>query len=775
MEARATRRPRAAVFTVAVCLVGAAFSEYAPALTAQTKDAAGPPSAAPKEVLPSNGTATAVANSQDDRTASEPPGSVADLRPRLDFFVPSVKNLLSELQRSHSGVFFSYLKTLLSEKAGASADGIDSEQADAILARMAKWPDTAVSVATFAPDRAGRVRWAVRVDWPVKSLAERASSILDTEAADELFEGLRVVPADDNGFVVRLDEEPLAFLISQSPTSSFLASHRDLPLGGDVFAGSEETEKDGASLVVCRLNLTGTEKDSGATVFSSFNVVTDVVYAGRVDDGGDWQETVHVHWPPISGMGAKAMFGRVKQTFFVPRTAYGAMAFKTLMVPGMLENMIGFGPQVTFDPNGGMEVFGEQMLGPIASSIGSEMCVTVLPGSGFIPMPDIVVQVRSTRAKRLMENIMEAAKLLNEEFRLREQPEPWHVAELRDRKVVWSDGANQFPGMMMPLVMRPVLFTTTEVDARDKEREFLVVAWTSTSPKRFVRRWLDLSRADKKKLFLPKRKKTNGQLWLNWSAFYGWLSPYANLAIGVVATDALLPSRRELATVLTDATVTIKTRYTGLQMKHSGPVPIGALIVPTFFASSVMPDESGGSDLARERLASQRLKVFHHHAKLFKKDIGRWPAELEELDGYIDFAGHPGLLKLQLSSRKGWTDMFESIFGGDDDHADEVDEDVIDDDDELDLDDELFVIEWGSDSWRLGLAKGTMEHLEALFIDQDGEIHRIEKKPETQDVKESAEGEEKAERVLERVAEQALVNMQRRYHLSGGRRLKLNR
>ena len=196
--------------------------------------------------------------------------------------------------------------------------------------------------------------------------------------------------------------------------------------------------------------------------------------------------------------------------------------------------------------------------------------------------------------------------------------------------------------------------------------------------------FFELLEADKKKIFLPNRKKTNGQLWLNWNAFYGWLSPYANLAIGIVAKDALLPLPDEMAADLTDASVTLKTRYTGLQVKHSGPVPIGALIVPTFFTSSVVPDESGGSDLARERLASQRLKVFHHHAKLFKKDIGRWPAELAELDGYIDFAGNPRLLKLQLSSRKGWTDMFENLLGGgdeeDDDDEDDEESDILEDD-----------------------------------------------------------------------------------------------
>jgi hypothetical protein len=37
------------------------------------------------------------------------------------------------------------------------------------------------------------------------------------------------------------------------------------------------------------------------------------------------------------------------------------------------------------------------------------------------------------------------------------------------------------------------------------------------------------------------------------------------------------------------------------------------------------------------------------------------------------------------------------------------------------------VIDWGKEAWRLGLAPGTLEHLEKLYIDQDGKIHRVER------------------------------------------------
>jgi len=115
--------------------------------------------------------------------------------------------------------------------------------------------------------------------------------------------------------------------------------------------------------------------------------------------------------------------------------------------------------------------------------------------------------------------------------------------------------------------------------------------------------------------------------------------------------------------------------------------------------------------------------VLYHHAKLFKKDIGRWPAEIAELDGYVDFAGHPELLELELSSRKLWRDLFVGFFEPEEeeDDEDDLDEHV------PEIDDSLFAVEWSREDWRLGLAPGTLDHLEKLYIDGNGVIHRIEK------------------------------------------------
>ena len=41
---------------------------------------------------------------------------------------------------------------------------------------------------------------------------------------------------------------------------------------------------------------------------------------------------------------------------------------------------------------------------------------------------------------------------------------------------------------------------------------------------------------------------------------------------------------------------------------------------------------------------------------------------------------------------------------------------------------DLYVIDWGRDRWTLGYKPGTFEHLERLYIDQDGDIHGIESK-----------------------------------------------
>jgi hypothetical protein len=677
------------------------------------------------------------------------------LKPRLELHVPSVVALVEKTSASHSGVFLETIRDVVREMFTASADGIDAAEARAIAARLAEWSDTSLSAFIFAPDREGRLQWSVRVNWSVETLRERLGAILELEAAAELFEGLRLKAGPQVGGELALSDSTLAYLTECGSAHACVSSHRELAIPST--AGVFDGEGDEVPLIRCTYNLVGTEADSGATFLSSFSAVTDIEYTGGVDGDGGWSERVAVHWPPISGVGAKTLFGRVKQTFYVPEAAFGAMAIKTMMGPGMLDGMAGFGQQMVMDPSGEMTLVGEAGPGPLTAHAEAELCVTLLPGTGFLPAPDIIVQARTKRPQRLMEGIREATQKANEGCAKREWAEPWHEVRVRDRAVFFSDGGQQYPGVIMPLTMRPVLFTNSEVDAKDRERSFMVLGFTSTSPERLVRRWLDLPRS-KDRRYLPEKRKTNGQLWVNWDVLYRWVSPYVNVPIGAVATVLPLPAADEVKSDMTDAIVTAKLSYQGLKLSHTGPVPIGALVVPALVGASTSIEDSGDSDLARERSACRRLKVLYHHAKLFKKDIGRWPAEVGELDGYVDFAGHPGLLHPELSSRKRWSRWFDRLR-----EASEAKEEDEFEEEQTELDDDLFVIEWGEDSWRLKLAPGTLEHLEELYIDQDGTIHRREAE-EKKEVGEISLGNwQGSEAAVEAGTERAAKNVADRY------------
>ncbi|NOT02406.1 MAG: hypothetical protein HOP29_17515, partial [Phycisphaerales bacterium] len=355
--------------------------------------------------------------------------------------------------------------------------------------------------------------------------------------------------------------------------------------------------------------------------------------------------------------------------------------------------------------------------------------LVVMPGEGFMPIPDLVFQFRTTKPDEFVEQVRKSITGINRRHVEREQREPWREAEVKDRAVFWRQGASS-GGMMMPFVMRPVLFTTRESDAEGVERHCIVLGMTSADPERLVKRWTELPR-NKECRHLPTSTKTNGQGWINWPVVYDTFSPYVNLSLSAVVRDAVLP---ELGGdhMLGQSLVDVKVAYTGLEAGHVGPVPLGAVIVPALGAAALARDRSGGSDLARERLACERLRVFYHHAKLFQKDHDRWPAELTELDGYVDFAGHPELLQLDLSPQKEWANVFQGMFGAeetDDEDGPDKDEeaDVADDAAAVEIDDKLFEVQWAPTTWQLGLAPETLDHLKSLTIDQDGKIHRVAK------------------------------------------------
>jgi len=692
-----------------------AFGSAAPGVAVEAKTA---PTTQPAVASPQPASAAAP-------TSAPSVEEQVEIKPRFELYVPSLERLASEALRSRSGALAEHVGTMVMEIGSVSSEGVDMEGAALLFRQIRGWPDTAIDVVTFAADTEGQPRWAVRFDWPLDGLRARLQPLLSLEAAEMLLEGVHLTSRPDGGYAITLPQTTLAYLLPAGDGRSLLSSHADTKFPASPFRGTEETKKNGDPLLVCRLNLKSTEKDSGATFWSSLSAITDVVYDARVNEEGDWVEQIRVHWPPGIGLLAKAAAGKVKQTFFVPDEAYASAVFSVVGVQGMLESTAGFGPQMVVNDSGGFTMVGETGPGPIAAHTDSQVCFTILPGTGFMPVPDIVFQVKTKRAEKMIEGIREASTQINKLRREREQAELWYEAEVKDRPVFWSDGSGMRGGMMMPFLMRPVLFVTEEVDARGRDREFLVLGLTSTSPKRFVRRWVEMPRA-KDRRYLPAKKKTHGQLWINWQQTYRWLQPYANVALNTVSGDLFLPRVKDMVDKLTDALLTAKVRYDGLSVVHRGPIPSGLVAIPVMFA--IATRESSGTDLARERAACRTLKVLYHHAELFKQDMGRWPAELAELDGYIDFAGHPYLLKLDLSSKKERSDWLEELFESSDDEEDE--EDGEEEDDALvNLDDDSFVVDWGRDSWSLSVAPGTFEHLEKLSIDQNGDIHREEKEP----------------------------------------------
>lgn len=657
-------------------------------------------------------------------TTTAPIEEGPELKPRFELHVPSVRTLCAEVKRSHCGFVVDQLAQMLVEAGSASAEGVDVTEAAAIIDRIKTWPDTPVDIVTFAPDTVGRLRWAIHVDWPLDDLRSRIQSVLEMEGAETLLMDVTLSPADDGAYKLSLPSSTLAWLVGDGETQSLIASHKDLEFPESPFTGGE-TPSDGAPPVLaCRLNLGQTEKDSGATFFSSFSAVTGVVYSGRVNPAGDWVETVNVEWPPVVGMGAKAFFDKVKPTFYVPDEAFGGLAVASMALPAMLAQMA----NLTVEPDVEAGAFTPPEPGPIAKRADDAVCFTVLPGTGFFPAPDVIAQTRIKSPDTLIEEIREATQKINEKHRNRDEPEPWQEAEVRGRAVFWSNEAGSYRGQMMPLSYRPVLFVTKETDARGRRHDFLVVAMTSTTPEDLVRRWLDLPRPTDRR-FLPSEKRPHAEAWVNWKQLYRWLVPYLNVSLSSVAFGALLPNTDEIADNLTDASVTLHMSYGGLSIAHEGPMPAGVVAVPTLFSLATTEDRSGGSDLARERQASRQLQILYHHAKLFHKDQGRWPVEVAELDGYVDFAGHPELLKVRLSSKKRWGEWLKDLAGADEEAEDEREEDS---DDESDLDDSVYVIEWPAGSWRLGYAPGTFEHLKALYVDESGLIHRVEKTEKNQ-------------------------------------------
>lgn len=656
------------------------------------------------------------------------------IKPRVELYIPSVKKLEAEATRSHTativtkfagllGAMESFARTLPEELGDVPADArqketvteeVVSDEEDAgfeeiveLLTMIHNWPETSIVGAVYAPDVEGRPRFAVRFDYPIDDMKSRIAAVLSHEAAKKVLEGVQLTAQDGGGFAIELPESALviAHVVPADGSQCWLKSHADLETPTSVWGRPANGDSDRETrLVYCRYNLTGTEKDTGS-VFGDVPWVSSINYWCQVNAAGEWEEQFAAFWNGLVAMTAQQFISKVEKFYDVPAESYVAAVFG-VPLGAMLDGMLGL-------PIGTLEI-----------SSKPETCICAVPGEGFFPVPDVVAQMQVRNADDILKNLAEAIKKINEDRAEEEQEPIWFEIDVDGRRVFWKQAEGG--GMYAPFVMRPVLFLQDVTDKDGEIRQRLIVAMTSTSPKALVRRWVRGRLATERRT-LPTDGELHWQAVVNWKQIYELAAPWLNLLASVTPEARFLPSVEEMGPALTDSRIDVQRKAAYLRTFHTGPVPVGAAFIPTVVGMAARSAQTSGSDLARERLAVRNLRVLYHHSKLFKQDYNRWPAEVLELEGYVDFAGNPQLLQLPKSSKTALSGFFEGVFGKPDDAKKAEDADEDEEEAEGRPDTSIYVIEWSETKWTLGYKSDTLDHLAALYIDQDGEIHRVPK------------------------------------------------
>ncbi len=646
-----------------------------------------------------------------------PEAQPQEVKSKFQLTIPSTRAFWAKSERSKIGQLFAHIGQVseqIREEKRYNEDASSGEWRD-VLQVVRDWPDTRLRLAVFTPDINGQPRWALQIGLPAGQVHELIANLTKGDEHAEFFEGLTDAQVDGE-YVYSFDDAVIAILKSSGEQECYLRSHPTVQLPTKFFDG---VSGDGEPVLSARLELTSTEKDSGSTFLSSFKLVTFVDYTTRIDEAGVWHDQLRAGWPMVSWLTVKALLGQPSQSFYTPSDAFLGAVLEANGAKTLLEQSAGLKLKKGSGGEGPVERFG-----------GDEVLLTILPGVGFIPAPEIVAQCRIRNRDRFSEALQERIAALDKEAEQTEQKSSWHEVEVRGLRVFWCDLANRGSGNVVPFLMRPVLFLQKAKDDRKREREFLIVGWTSTNPVRFVERWLDRPRDPPELRYLPASRKHNFEAWVHWQQLYDWIHPYVNLGLSEISVDAILDD--EIGTDIPDAMLSGDIKMAGMIVSHEGPVPLGLLAVPAMASTSLQ--ETRSSDLARERLARRQLQVLYHHCRLFQQDTGRWPVRVAELDGYVDFAGNQQLLKLEESSQKRFGKMFSRIFSGSDDDGDKKTDDDAEDSPEsvYDVDDSIYEIVWEDGEWQLGYAPGKLEHLSRLYIDMNGDMHR-EQKPASSD------------------------------------------
>lgn len=664
--------------------------------------------------------ATSSAPSDSSRASSSQPGGGAEtkpeIQPQVEVFVPSAMSLVKAAKRSRSAALFDAFSGMIPKPNETDDEALDLGSAIRLIEKIGDWSDTSVALAIFTEDRDGRPRWTLRIDWSLDVLVENLNGLLQDEAASKLLKDVRVKRAEGGAenesapYRLEVGDDVLAVL-SELDSGSLIASARELRPPDSLFgqptqkessaSGDTNQKKAKRSLIYCRLNLGADSETQSNSLFSRLSGIHDVLYGASLSKNGQWSEKFSVSWNPLVGLALKAMFQKTDRPFDCPQDAYALAVMNLGLSEGLADSLAGMPP------------------GTIGGRSGSEMAVAVTPGTGFLPLPDVFYQFRARKKAEIINDVRKFVAKANKARRDDDRPLEWQEIAIDGQTVFCKTPLGNGGSSLLPARFRTVVFFHDAADAGESKKLLLIIAQTSTWAEDAVRRWDELSRKTYK---MPSSSKAHWQSRIRWKKIYELAGPILTLMAGFSDDAEIPPDAEELSASLADAVINIKIGYGGLNVRHTGPLPIGAVYVPAVAAVSLGSSSSPSSESARERVAARHLRVLYHHAKLFRKDYDRWPATVAELDGYVDFASHAELLRLRPKAKsfvEGLTSILTaSAFrtGNDEDGDDDG------------IDDSLYVIKWTGDEtgWRLGFREGELAAYKTMYIDAEGEIHRVE-------------------------------------------------
>jgi len=679
--------------------------------------------------------AAAIDNLPDEKTpeaeaASKPADNVPEPeKAQVEIYAPSVIALAHAFEDSKTSDLIDAVRNVMPKSDEMTGD----DQFDfAALAKLSEhilsWPDTSLTFTTFPQDRDGRPRWALKVDWPAAAVAERLGTILEDDAAGRIFENLRLVE-DDGAWRLELPDMVLAWL-RPAGSGAMLTATENLVPPTKVYGMDEVADKKGRyreSRLFCRLNLDSEDEGARNAMFSALVGVSSIDYELRLLKDGAWREMFVVKWNAMIGLAAKAVFQKTKSKFDCPKDAFVTAVLNLGAISKSApEGLTGL-PQ-----------------GVIGSRTTGEMAFSVLPGEGFLPFPDVYYQFRTGKRHLMVHKIRDAIKADAAKRREDDRRPAWYEETVDGRTVFWKDPSADGGYGLAPATYRTVVFfhpplTEEELkhdgdddgaegedgdtNADGESPRFVVIANTSNWADDAVHNFENQIRNARS---LPSSKKMDWQARINWARMYQLAYPYVGLMTGMTEDAGAPPEPAEIANLLSDSRIDVKISVGGFLARHVGPVPVGGLYIPTVAAFTLNASADPGSEIAREQTACRRLRVLHHHCRLFRKDYGRWPATVAELDGYVDFASHPYLLKLREKD-VGVFSRFASAFTIDNDAAEKK---LNRSDDEID--DTLYEIDWSNNDadWKLRLREGEFVNYDTIYIDADGRIHRVPRSEE---------------------------------------------